>query len=109
VGVRPLKLAEELNREVSRLLRFETRDPRLGTVRIQFIEVTPDLRLAKVHYTCSQTIERDVKIGLEKASGFWRTRLAKGLSLKRVPEFKFYKIKEAEYWAKDCDELAPLS
>ncbi len=80
-----------LRSEISELVRMKLKDPRLGFVTITEVEVSPDLRHAKVFVTCPGTREElansiDV---LTRAAGFIRSELFKRLRLRVVPELSF--------------------
>ena len=46
---RRIRLAEEIKKEVSDMLLHEIKDPRVGFVTITDVEVSPDLRTAKIY------------------------------------------------------------
>ena len=48
---RQRRVSELVHRELSMLLMFQARDPRLADVTITAVEVTPDLLQARIHYT----------------------------------------------------------
>jgi ribosome-binding factor A len=88
---RSSRLEEAVQRILSDVLRGETRDPRLNNVIVTDARVTKDLSLAKVFYAL---LDKDVSVeevekAFLKASGFLRSRLAKELSVRRVPELRF--------------------
>ncbi len=88
---RSSRLEEAVQRILSDVLRGETRDPRLSNVIVTDARVTKDLSLAKVYYALldKDVSVEEVEIAFLKASGFLRSRLAKELSVRRVPELRF--------------------
>jgi ribosome-binding factor A len=88
--VRIERLQEEIRREVSAILR-RSKDPRIGFVSVTGVEVSADLRHAKVFVSVyGSDEERDATMkGLERATGFVRTELAKAIRLRFVPEIVF--------------------
>ncbi|MBN1221047.1 MAG: 30S ribosome-binding factor RbfA [Anaerolineae bacterium] len=87
---RQRKVSELLHREISQLLQHETRDPRLGFVTITGVEISPDLREAQVYFTTLDDTEAEHTLaGLARASGYFRSQLARSLSLRHVPELTF--------------------
>lgn len=66
-------------------------DPRVRFVSVTAVNVSKDLRTAKVHVTRIQTgSDPGLDIGvLQKAAGFLRKRLADTLSLRNVPALNF--------------------
>lgn len=86
------RVNELIRGEISQLLRRETKDPRLsGYISINSVVTSNDLRHAKVFVSCVCEEERKKEIlnALHSASGFFRSELAKSLTIRRVPELQF--------------------
>lgn len=85
------RLNEQLKRELTQLLQFEVRDPRIGMVTVTAVEVTPDLYHAKVYYTLMGDDEerRAALEGLRAAAGFLRTEIGRRMRIRRAPELHF--------------------
>jgi ribosome-binding factor A len=80
-----------MTRLLSELLRTEVKDPRLADVRVNEVELSGDLGVAKVYFSTLQP-DADKQPALEafgKAAGFLRGRLGHALQLRRVPELRF--------------------
>ena len=88
---RSSRLEEAVQRILSDVLRGEARDPRLHNVIVTDARVTKDLSLAKVFYSLldKEVAVKEVEDAFFKANGFLRSRLAKELSVRRVPELRF--------------------
>ena len=76
------------------MLQRELRDPRLAWVSVTRVEVAPDLREARVLYSCMPETEADrhreeVQENLERASGYLRKLLGSRLTLRTVPRLEF--------------------
>jgi ribosome-binding factor A len=88
---RSARLAEQIQRDLSDLIRLEVRDPRVGLVTVTEVEVSRDLSHAKVFVTsladAAQT-EHSLQ-ALQHAAGFLRSRLAQSLKARIVPELHF--------------------
>jgi ribosome-binding factor A len=85
------RIADQIQRDLADLIRTEVKDPRVGMVTLTGVEVTNDYRHAKVFFTIlgdAATVTSALQ-GLHKASGFLRSLLARGLSLRIVPELHF--------------------
>jgi ribosome-binding factor A len=85
------RVADQIQRELSGLLRAELKDPRVGMITITGVEVSPDLAHARVFFTTlgdAQSLSR-TEMGLLHASGFLRTQLGKRLKLRVTPELHF--------------------
>jgi ribosome-binding factor A len=103
---RQRRVAELIHRELSLLLMLETRDPRLASVTITDVDVTPDLMLARIYFAVlgSAEEEQGALAGFESAKGFLRTQLAGRIQLRLMPELLFYVDKSAQY-GQHIDEL----
>ncbi len=90
--IRQRRVAELLKEELAVLLELEVADPRLQFVNVTAVEVTPDLRWAKVYVTTLDEEESypEVLEALDHARGFLRSSLAERIRLRRVPDLAFY-------------------
>jgi ribosome-binding factor A len=88
---RSSRLAEQIQRDLSELIRVEVRDPRVGLVTLTEVEVSRDLSHAKVYVTSLAGIDQAAQSiqALQRAAGFLRTRLAQSLKARTVPELHF--------------------
>ena len=84
-------LAELLRAEFSRILIEELRDPRLGFITVTDVELSKDLSHAKVFISVlgEESVQAESIKVLEKAVGFFRTRISQTLNLRRTPELRF--------------------
>ena len=91
MGRRPLRLGEAIREEVSQLVSFELKDPRIGLVTVTRVEVSPDLGHARVHVGMhgSEGERKKTLAALKSASGFVRRELARRLGIRQVPEIDF--------------------
>jgi len=96
------KLGELIAAELSELLRTRVKDPRVGFASITHVEVSGDLRHAKVFVSVmGSPEERDATIqGLKNATGFLRHELATRLVLRYMPEIAFKLDKSIEEGAR---------
>lgn len=87
---RPQRVADLIKSEVAMLLLQKIKDPRLQQVTITSVEMTDDLRLARIYFSIiGSESEKNVANGLERAKGFIRKHLAAELKLRYVPELIF--------------------
>lgn len=88
---RPEKVGELIAIEMSDLLRTRMKDPRIGFASITRVQVSNDLRYAKVFVSVMGTAEEQAATmqGLKHALGFLRHELAGRLSLRFMPELVF--------------------
>lgn len=84
------RINEEVQRELSALLRT-LKDPRVqGMVSITAVEVTPDLHYAKIYVSALDKSETTQMLkGLKSSSGYLRRELGRTLSLRHTPELIF--------------------
>ncbi len=99
------RVAGLLRRELATLIWREIKDPRLGPLNVTDVEVTPDLARARVFVASSdpESVPQSLEV-LERASGFLRRVLGRRLSLRSVPELKFFHDDSLEQGA-HIDEL----
>jgi ribosome-binding factor A len=85
------RVADQIQRELSDILRTELKDPRVGMITLTGVEVSPDFAHAKVFFTSlAEAAQRDeVRAGLKRASGFLRTMLGARLKIHNTPELHF--------------------
>ncbi len=90
-GQRNFRIADQLMREIGRLLVEEVQDPRLELVTVSGVRLSPDMSRATVLVTYMGGEERhhDVDAALSKAKGFLRSRIGRTCKLKRTPELVF--------------------
>lgn len=86
------RVGQEIQKEVAMIIQREVKDPRLGMVTVNAVEVTRDLAYAKVFVTFftleGQSDEESISI-LNDAAGFIRSLLAKRIKARIMPELRF--------------------
>ena len=104
------KVAEEIRREVSRILQQEMNDPRVGFTTVTRVELTPDLRFARIFYSVygSEKQWEDTQEGLTHAIPFIRRLIGERVQLRFVPEILFKSDHSAEYSIRVEEELQAL-
>lgn len=86
---RGLKVADQIQRDLTELIARELKDPRVGMVTIQAVEVTPDYAHAKVFYSLLTGDAEETTLALNQAAGFLRNGLFKRLHIHTVPTLHF--------------------
>jgi len=88
---RPEQMAETLRQVITDALTREVRDPRVGFVTITGLLVTNDLSHARVMVSVpgEETEKTRALEGLQSAAGFLRSRAARALTTRTVPELHF--------------------
>jgi ribosome-binding factor A len=85
------RLGEQIQRELTELLRRDVKDERIGNVTITAVNVSGDLRTARVYYLVFGKDGPDPKVqqGLTSAAGFLRNALSKALMIRYTPTLTF--------------------
>ena len=85
------RVQEALRQEISKILHDEIKDPRIGFLTITKVELTKDLRHAKVYFSVLGDAKDNSKAlqGLNSAKGYIKNMVADRISLRFVPEIAF--------------------
>ena len=86
---RSFKVADQIQRDLTELIARELKDPRVGMVTIQGVEVTPDYAHAKVFFSVLVGSPEETQEALNQAAGFLRNGLFKRLHIHTVPTLHF--------------------
>ncbi len=91
---------------LSGILKKDIGDPRLKTATITEVEVSRDLRLARIYFTTpgNRRKKEEAIKGFNSAHGFIKRALAQEIDLKYMPDIKFFYDDSLEYGA-HIDEL----
>src|SRR5699024_5119272 len=87
------RIADQIQRELSRILQFELKDPRVGMVTVQDVTVSRDLSFSDVYFTLlGENVDagREVEKVLSGAAGFLRSKLAQTLNTRTTPKLRFH-------------------
>lgn len=86
------RIADQMQRELARLIAYELKDPRLGMVTITAVEVSRELDHAKVFVTVmradAESAAQAIKV-LNNAAGFLRKALSAVIRLRTIPQLHF--------------------
>jgi ribosome-binding factor A len=91
---------------VSQLLSRGINDPRVGVVTLTGVEVSNDLKHARIFFSLlvNQQAKDEVLSGLKSATGFIRSKVARELKLRFVPTLEFL-YDDAQANAQRIEEL----
>ena len=94
------RINDEVKKELSLVLR-EVKDPRIkdAFISVTSVEVSGDLKFAKVYYSAMMGDKKEVAKGLKSSAGFIRREIARRLNLRMTPEFSFYEDHSIEHGA----------
>lgn len=100
--IRPGRVANAIRREISNIIQEDIKDPRIGFTTITKVEITPDLRSAKVYYSVlgSQKEKKATEIALKSAKGFIKGLIGDRIKLRFTPELTFIVDRATEYQEK---------
>ena len=87
---RGFRVADQIQRDLSELIARELKDPRVGMVTLNAVEVTPDYAHAKVFFSLITGKPEEATEGLNAAAGFLRNGLFKRLQIHTVPSLHFH-------------------
>jgi len=88
-GIRRQRVAEAVREELGRMLQQELKDPRIGLASIVQVEMSPDLRHARVYVSVYGSAQEQAMRALAGARGWLRRELGRRLQLRHVPELTF--------------------
>ena len=85
------RVGRKILQEVSNLVEFELNDPRLELATFTDVEMTPDLKIARISFSKIGSEEQRLACGegLAGAAGFLRREIGRRLRLKYIPELRF--------------------
>ena len=88
---RVLKAAEAIREVVSTSILLELQDPRVRDVTVTYVEVSPDMRQAKVHVSImGDDAKQQLSLhGLKSAAGYLQSRIAQRIDTRYTPRLQF--------------------
>lgn len=99
MGIRSERVEGQLKKEISKILQEDLKDPRIGFVTITRIDLTGDLRYARVYFSImgDDAAKEEGLKGIKSAIGFIRKLIAERMDLRYVPELYFKLDNSLEY------------
>ena len=95
---RGVRVADQIQRDLGELIR-ELKDPRIGLVTVNNVQVTPDYAHAKVFFSVLVGDAIECEAGLSEAAGYLRNGLFKRLQIHTVPTLHFQFDRTTEHAA----------
>lgn len=86
------RVGQQIQKEIAMIIQREVKDPRLGMVTVNDVEITRDLAYAKIFvtfFTLEGQCEKESETILNDAAGYIRTLLAKRIKARIMPELRF--------------------
>lgn len=91
------RVAEEVKKVVSEVIRSDIKDPNLGMVTVTDVDMTKELEVATVYFTTLDENKEETEAALNKAKGLVRSTVAKEIRLRKAPEIVFKHDNSIEY------------
>ena len=92
------RISDLIKVEISNILSFEVKDPRVKGITVLRVELSSDMKNSFIFFSSDNSFNdldsEEILVGLEKAKGFIRKKLSNNLNLRRTPEIFF---KEESY------------
>jgi ribosome-binding factor A len=109
---RALKAAQAIREVVSMAILSELRDPRIEDVTVTYVEVSPDLRFAKVHVSVmgDDAKQRLCLRGLHSSAGYLQSKISERIDTRYTPRLRFeldMGVKKSIAISKVLDEVLP--
>ena len=92
---RSYRVADQIQRDIAQLIR-DLKDPRVGMVTINSVDVSPDYAHAQIYFSVLLGEPEQSAAALNEAAGFLRNSLFKRLSIHTVPTLHFHFDKTTE-------------
>lgn len=95
---RSQRVSDLIREEIADIIIYKLKDPRMGFITVTGVDITEDLKIAKIYISILREEERDITLEiLNSATGFIRAELAKRLRMKFIPSITFRIDKSIEY------------
>lgn len=105
------RISELIHEEISNILQFEIRDPRIGFVTVTEVDINADLTIATVYVsllTADKEERQEILAGLESATPFLKYTLGQRVKLRHTPELCFKVDNSLAYAERIYDLLAEI-
>ncbi len=98
-GIRVQRVSEQIRADVADILQREVKDPRAARATCTRVQLSPDLRHARVYVSVlgDKEEQEDTVDALQRAAGFVRRQLSRRLDLRNSPEIVFVFDPAVEY------------
>ena len=104
---RHIRVAEEIKKIVSEVISKELKET-IQLFSIPYVELSKDISYAKIYISLFSSHPNQDFEKINNAKGFIRSRLAKSLKLRKVPELSFYKDASVKEGASIIEKINSL-
>ena len=95
---RSQRVSDLIREEVADIIMYKLKDPRVGFVTVTGVDLSPDLKNAKIFVSILKEEEREATLdALTSSKAFMRAILAKRLKMKFIPHLDFRLDSSIEY------------
>ena len=110
MGLRHERVIAALKKEISSIVHGELKDSRLGFVTIMRVDLTANLRYARVYFSVlgGEKEQKATQEALENAEPFIRCLIAQRINLRFAPEINFKIDHSVEYGVRIQEKLDKL-
>lgn len=94
---RALRVADQIQIELADIIQRRLKDPRRGFITLTGVDLTSDLKLAKVYVSALEADDLEQGLAtLKRAKGFLRHQLGQRIRLRHVPDLHFFADQSVE-------------
>ncbi len=99
---RSARVSRHIRNTLAELLSKKIRDPRLRAVTITDVDLSPDLRMARIYFSTAgdKQAVADAEAGFRKAHAYIKRQMAANLGLRYMPELRFFHDASLAYGAR---------
>jgi ribosome-binding factor A len=95
---RSQRVSDLLRQEIANIIMYRLKDPRVGFLTVTDVDVTDDIKLARVYVSILKEDEKKATLEvLNSAKSFIRSELSKRLRMKFIPSIEFRLDTSIEY------------
>jgi len=105
------RIAGEMKRVVSEIIRSEVKDPRIPLLTsVTRLKVTRDLKFAKIYVSVygSEAEKKNALAALGSCAGFIRYRIGQNMTIRALPELSFALDESIEYGSYMTERIAEI-
>ncbi len=92
------RVSDLIREEVADIIMYKLKDPRIGFVTVTGVDLSDDLKLAKVYVSILNEKDREQTLEILNSSKYFiRSSLTKRLKMKFIPSIEFRQDTSIEY------------
>lgn len=87
---RSQRVSDLLRQEIADIIMRRLKDPRIGFITVTGVDLTDDLKIARVYISCLKEKEKEATLDiLNSARSFVRSEVGKRIRMKVLPSIEF--------------------